>query len=103
MSVTPRDIDTPKYGVLRDSQFVSVSDPAFCFESRQALSQVFGLNGAVYVFTADHFKAAGGIPCGHIGEIKVPPERSLDIDSIQDFCRVEALWRENRSITAQIG
>jgi N-acylneuraminate cytidylyltransferase len=93
-TVTPTDAGILKYGTMRDDQFVPVSDPAFCFTNRQQLPQVMKPNGAVYVFDRDWFVANGGFATDKIGAVVMPAERSFDIDSEDDFRRVEAMLKD---------
>ena len=74
-------------------RFVPLSDPAHCFANRQSLPPVVKPNGAVYVFDADRMVATGSFVSERIGAIAMPPERSHDIDNLNDFERVEALLR----------
>lgn len=89
MSVVERDREILKYGLLANGNFTAVRDPAYCFANRQSLPMVCGPNGAVYVFAANKFIEAGGFPSGRIGAIEMAADRSEDIDTAEDFKRVE--------------
>ncbi len=93
MAVAPVDRSQLKFGILDGDAFRPVADPAYCFTNRQALPETGRPNGAAYAFTADAFRAAGGWPYQSIGAVAMPPERSLDIDTLEDFDRVEAILR----------
>lgn len=90
-TVTPTDAGILKYGTLDGERFVPVSDPAYCFTNRQSLPPVMKPNGAVYVFDRDWFLARGTLATDSIGAVVMPPERSFDIDTADDFARAEAL------------
>jgi CMP-N-acetylneuraminic acid synthetase len=93
MSVTEADRGVLKWGRIDGERFVPLSDPAHCFANRQSLPDVVKPNGAVYVFDAAHMVATGGFASDAIGVVQMPPERSHDIDNLNDFERVEALMR----------
>lgn len=90
MSVTEADRGVLKWGRLDGSQFVPLSEPAFCFSNRQSLPAVVRPNGAVYVFDAEWFIKRGSFVTERIGVIEMPADRSLDIDTLVDFERCEA-------------
>lgn len=90
MSVTPADPGVLKWGRVEDGAFRALVDPAHSFANRQALPPVWRPNGAVYVFEASEFLAAGGFPTRRIGAVPMPAERSLDIDDAESFARAEA-------------
>lgn len=89
LSVVERDRGVLKYGTLDGDRFTSMRSQHFCFFNRQQLPAVYGPNGAVYVFDADRFIDSGGFPCERIGSVKMPKERSADIDSLADLRFVE--------------
>lgn len=91
MSVTRTPAGILKYGLAEGDRFVPVARPEFCFMNRQSLPPVYRPNGAVYVFDADWFRANGGLATDRIGLVEMPEERSLDIDTAEDFARVEAV------------
>ncbi|WP_300716512.1 acylneuraminate cytidylyltransferase family protein [Hydrogenophaga sp.] len=90
MSVTSADRGVLKWGTLRGNRFQPLSDPAHCFANRQSLPPVVRPNGALYVLNADRFVASGSFVSERIGVVEMPAERSLDIDSLDDFERCEA-------------
>jgi N-acylneuraminate cytidylyltransferase len=59
--------------------------------NRQQLPPVYRPNGAVYVFDADWFAANGSLASRSIGFVEMPEERSLDIDTAEDFGRISAM------------
>jgi N-acylneuraminate cytidylyltransferase len=90
LSASRADSGVLKWGRAEGAEFVPLSDPAHCFANRAALPPVYRPNGAVYVFDADWFRAAGTLAGGRIGMVEMPPERALDIDSAADFAAAEA-------------
>jgi N-acylneuraminate cytidylyltransferase len=94
MSVTPTDSSVLKYGMIDNGRFVPVSRPGYCFSNRQSLPNVFKPNGAAYAFTAEAFLGAGGFPFKSIGAAEMPEDRSYDIDTLDDFERVERLLEQ---------
>lgn len=90
MSTTFADRGVLKWGQADGDRFLSLSEPEYCFTNRAELPPVFRPNGAVFVFDADWFRAAGTLAAGRIGMTVMPPERSLDIDQQSDFDAVEA-------------
>lgn len=89
MSVVECEREVLKYGTIEGNHFTAMRDSSFCFQNRQQLPPVFGPNGAVYVFSADKFMASGGFPTRRIGAVKMPPERSMDIDTAEDVESIE--------------
>lgn len=92
-TVTRTDSGVLKYGRLDGGRYVPLSDPAYCFMNRQSLPPVHRPNGAVYVFDCDWFLTNGGFVTDRIGAVEMPPERSFDIDTEEDFARAEAALR----------
>ncbi len=90
-SVTETNAGVLKYGRMEGDRFVPLADPAFCFTNRQNLPPVMRPNGAVYVFDRDWFAGNGGFVTDRIGAVVMPEERSHDIDTAEDFARVEAM------------
>lgn len=93
LSVTPTPASILKYGLREGDRFVPVAKPDYCFMNRQQLPAVFRPNGAVYVFDAGWLRANGGLATDRIGMVEMPADRSLDIDTLEDFERVEAVLR----------
>ncbi len=93
MSVTPTPASILKYGMIESGRFQPVARAEYCFMNRQSLPPVFRPNGAVYVFDADWFRGRGRLATDNIGAVEMPEERSWDIDSAEDFARVEAIMR----------
>jgi CMP-N,N'-diacetyllegionaminic acid synthase len=59
---------------------------------RQELPAAYELSGGVYAFWRDNLRdPANEILCGEIKALIVPPERSLDIDTVMDLAAAEAL------------
>lgn len=94
MSVSQTSSGVLKYGRLREGRFEPLSSPEHCFANRQALPPVYRPNGAVYAFRAGWFRKNKGFATAHIGAVVMPAERSVDVDTIDDFQRVETLIAE---------
>ncbi len=90
MSVTEADSGVLKWGRLEGERFVPLGEPGQCFANRQSLPQVVRPNGAVLVFEADWLRSRRSLVGGRIGAVCMPPERSLDIDTLTDFEACEA-------------
>ena len=93
MSVTAADPGVLKWGRLEGARFRPLGDPGHPFANRQALPPVWRPNGAVYVFDAEAFRARGTLAGARIGAVPMPPERSADIDTAEEFARAEAALR----------
>lgn len=93
-SVTPAERSVLKWGMRDGDRFVPVVKPEYCFSNRQSLPEVFKPNGAVYVFDADWFMENGGLATDRIGLSEMQTERSYDIDTLEDFQRVEQLMKK---------
>lgn len=93
MSVTEADRSVLKYGRISDGTFTALVDPSHPFTNRQSLPEVYRPNGAVYIFGADWFVGNGGFESDRIGALIMPSERSADIDTEDDFLRIEARLR----------
>ncbi len=97
LSVVERDRGVLKFGTLEEGRFTAMRAQRFCFYNRQQLPAVHGPNGAVYVFDADRFIDAGGFPCEKIGAVKMPVERSADVDTLADLHHVERVMHMQNS------
>lgn len=92
MSVTRTDSEPLKYGFVEDGTFCAVSESRYCFSNRQSLPPLYRPNGAVYVFGIEWFRRNGSLATDRIGAVVMEGEMSLDIDTLQDFERAEALF-----------
>ena len=62
------------------------------WKPRQLLPEAFQLNGAVYAFFADKLPEESiSFLFGRAGAVQMPPERSVDVDTLMDFKIVEAI------------
>lgn len=92
MSVVEKDNIALKYGLLgHENNFEFINKPCYCFSNRQNLPEVFGPNGAVYVFNALTFLESNSFPHKNIGVIKMSMDHSLDIDSEENYKQVSSL------------
>ena len=96
MGVTDAQSSVLKYGRVEDGRFVPISRPEYCFANRQALPAVVRPNGAIYAFRAGWFRQNGGFETSNIAAVPMPAERSVDVDTIEDFERAEALLVQRR-------
>jgi len=96
MGVTAVDSGVLKYGQIVDGRFVPLSRPEYCFANRQSLPEVVRPNGAIYAFRAGWFRRNGGFETSRIAAVSMPEERSIDVDSVEDFERAEALLLKRR-------
>jgi CMP-N-acetylneuraminic acid synthetase len=85
MSVIQRDSDVLKYGTIKGGHFTALRNQDDPFLNQQALPEVFGPNGAVYIFNSDSFLNKNSFPVERIGVFEMPSERSIDIDTLEDF------------------
>lgn len=92
MSVTDAEPTVLKWGQVQpDGRFVPLSRTEYCFANRQSLPPVYKPNGAVYVMEASWFMDQQSFVSERIGTVIMSPERSFDIDNIEDFERCAAL------------
>jgi N-acylneuraminate cytidylyltransferase len=92
MSVTDAERSVLKWGLVQpDGRFVPLSSPEHCFANRQSLPPVYTPNGAVYAMNAPWFMAQQSFVSERMGTVVMPPERSFDIDNVEDFERCAAL------------
>ncbi len=78
----------------RPEHFVAGANP---WLPRQQLPPAFELTGAVYAFWRDNLRdPRHEVLCGDIRAVILPPERSLDIDTVRDLHVAEALLKESQ-------
>lgn len=88
--------ETLKYGTLENNSYSSLSQTKFLFENRQLLPDVYGHNGAVYLFYAADFLKNGDFPTNNIGAVVMPQDRSIDIDDIKSFIKAENIFKNGK-------
>ena len=88
MSLSNKNKVSTKFGFVYGEKFLPFSDK-FLFSNRQQIPNVYGPNGAIYIFKAKDFMQKRTFPVDQIGAYFMPTERSLDIDSLEDFKLVE--------------
>ena len=88
MSLSTKNKVSSKFGFISDEKFLPFSNQ-FLFKNRQQIPEVYGPNGAIYIFRAKDFMQKKTFPYDQIGAYLMPKERSLDIDSLEDFKLVE--------------
>jgi CMP-N,N'-diacetyllegionaminic acid synthase len=89
MSVSKKDNRILKHGFIKNGRFETINRAEYCFENRQNLPDVFGPNGAIYIFRADDFLAAKGFPHDSVYAYEMDLVSSIDIDKIEDFENAE--------------
>lgn len=83
----------------RPEMFIPGADP---WLPRQALPPAWQLNGCVYAFSIDGLMQGAGkggqsLLFGRTGAVRMPRERSVDIDTLVDFAAAEALLSLTRA------
>jgi len=81
-----------KNGFLNNGEFTPLSSMDYLFQNRQKLPQTYKPNGAVYVFDAEWFLSNKGFSCPNAGAVIMPNDRSLDVDSLEDFEKAESIF-----------
>lgn len=89
MSVVGVDAKVLKYGYLEDGLFRAFEGGRFLYANRQSLPAAARPNGAIYIFRAADFVAAGGFPSARIAAFEMAEEASMDIDSETDLKAAE--------------
>ena len=77
--------------VSSDSTFVPLRGSNDCFANRQSLPSLYSPSGSIYVFSAASFLEYGGFPVSKIGCYKMSWPRTIDIDSEEDFKKLEKI------------
>lgn len=93
MSISSKDKVSSKFGFVSGEKFLPFSEK-FLFKNRQQIPNVYGPNGAIYIFKARDFLHKKTFPGDEIGAYFMPTERSLDIDNLEDFQSVEKILME---------
>ena len=89
-SVSETDSTLLKTGFVENNIFRPVSRMDYLFMNRQSLPKTYRPNGAIYVFDLAWFVANESLNTDKAGVLVMPPERGVDIDTIEDFKYVEA-------------
>ncbi|HOX24965.1 MAG TPA: acylneuraminate cytidylyltransferase family protein [Candidatus Krumholzibacteria bacterium] len=77
----------------RPEHFVAGANP---WLPRQQLPPAYELTGAAYAFWRDNLRdPRNEVLCGDVRAVILPPERSLDIDTVRDLHVAEALLKES--------
>lgn len=97
MSACKVDSSVLKYGVLNNSTFIPINKSEYCFMNRQNLPNVVKPNGAIYVFSRSDFLENDGWPTNFIGSYLMPEEFSHDIDSLEDFIKIEKIIKAKKN------
>ena len=89
LSISQKDSTILKYGFLSGNNFQPIDSSKSLFTNRQDLPKVYSPNGAIYIFSVSEFVEAADFPTKSIGAYLMPNDRSLDIDSPEDFIEAE--------------
>lgn len=89
-TVSRIDNSVLKSGMVRDGVFAPLLDAPTLFKPRQALPDLFKLDGAVFVFNGGWLIRNGSLESDHIQVLESPAEDVLDIDTLDDFLAAEA-------------
>jgi CMP-N-acetylneuraminic acid synthetase len=95
-TVTEQEGKILKYGALKNNSYIPIADSKFLFQNRQSLPEVYGHNGAVYLFNAKEYLHCGGFPTERIGAVVMPKNRSIDIDDLKSFNDVQSIILNDR-------
>lgn len=82
-----------------DGRLVSLFDGAEAARRRQELPKAYVLNGAIFAFDLDWFRAHRKFVCAETGAFWMPPERSIDIDTALDL-EIASLLLSRRAASA---
>ncbi|WP_244293937.1 cytidylyltransferase domain-containing protein [Pannonibacter carbonis] len=100
MSVSPAERSVLKWGLLDGQRFVPLVKPDYCFANRQSLPEVVRPNGALYVFDAGRFLAAGDYGVEAIHVLPIAEDEAQDIDTAADLARCSAILSNNGNTDA---
>ena len=73
------------YTLTGDSRLAKIVDMPKGVTRRQDLPPVYALNGAIYIAQVDWLRANGSFVSADTVAYEMPSERSIDIDTAQDF------------------
>lgn len=89
------------YHVDRQGHMERILPPPTEADRRQGLPPVFVLNGAVYVVRVDWFRKCGRFVTDETRAFFMPPERSVDVDTRQDWLLAHALMKDGAGPSVQ--
>ncbi len=87
ISVKKTEKNVLKYGIKENNIFKPLHKESL-FKNRQELPEILSPNGAIYIFSIKDFIKYKDFPSDKIGFYEMPLERSIDIDTIEDFKKV---------------
>lgn len=90
MTVCETDRSVLKYGTVDGDTFTPLRSQRDTFSNRQDLPTVVRPNGAVFAFRREWLLRTRRLGSGRIGCVEMPSDRSLDIDTNEDFARAAA-------------
>ena len=80
-----------------ENRISSLFDELEITSARQDLEKSYLLNGAIYLSTASLLKKHGSFYGGDTRGYLMPGERSIDIDTLNDFLMAESLITRTQS------
>ncbi len=83
------------FGLDSNGKLQSLFDERLSNERRQDLPLMYIPNGAIYIFKASDFDKRNGFPSNGSIPFIMPELESIDIDTPEDFVKVEKLLKEN--------
>jgi CMP-N-acetylneuraminic acid synthetase len=98
MAVTQAENAALKYGFVINGSFKHISEPSLCFENRQSLPKLFRPTGAFYIFKAGWYRSNKSFATKATCAYEIPSEQSLDIDSLEDIKRFEAILEKEEIV-----
>jgi len=90
----PSHSPAKSYKIESDGSIVGLLSPNSPYEPRQSLPEIVQPNGALYIFTADHFKLKNQIPREKVYPYVMSESMSEDIDTMDDFLSVERILKK---------
>ena len=98
LSVTRAENHVLKYGYVIEGNFKHISDPHLCFQNRQNLPKLFKPTGSFYIFKAGWYRQNKSLATNATKAYEIPNYLSLDIDSLDDFAKFEAILKEKGTV-----
>ena len=93
ISVCNKNKVSTKYGFLKGGRFLPFFKN-YLFNNRQNIPDIYGPNGAIYIFKSRDFLKYKNFPDRQIGAYLMPDDRSLDIDNKHDFQIAEKFFKK---------
>jgi len=95
MTVTEADASVLKYGQIGENGiYHPLGTASQCFSNRQSLPKIYKPNGAVYAMRSEWFMSNNGFETENLGTVVMPLDRSVDIDTLEDFEKCENYMKQ---------